>query len=158
MTLPSLYIVENEQRKSCTCSWVQLLTGRRPIRSFSPGQFATTALWKSARMYCGTCMLDWKANLLRLHCPLAVDQAGAVDYEISAAVAALFLACRHKTTQLTQCLSSPTLSKALQVERSDCYAVWTSSSSSSDLLYTNRTLYQTIQQSCLSLLGIYRAV
>ena len=39
-----------KQRKNC--SWVQLqfLTGRRPMRSFSPGGVATIALWKSAPM------------------------------------------------------------------------------------------------------------
>jgi len=30
---------------------VQFLTGRRPLRSFSPGAVATIALWKSAPMY-----------------------------------------------------------------------------------------------------------
>jgi len=30
------------------CSWVQYLTGRRPMRIFSPEAVATIALWKSA--------------------------------------------------------------------------------------------------------------
>jgi len=32
------------------CSWVQLLTGRRPMGSFCPGAVATIARWKSAPM------------------------------------------------------------------------------------------------------------
>jgi len=33
------------------CSWVQFLTGRRHMRSFSPGAVATIALWKSVGAY-----------------------------------------------------------------------------------------------------------
>jgi len=31
-------------------SEIQFLTGRRPVRSYSPGALATIALWKSAPM------------------------------------------------------------------------------------------------------------
>jgi len=36
---------------------VQFLTGRRPMRSFSPGAVATVALWKSASMIITACFI-----------------------------------------------------------------------------------------------------
>jgi len=45
---------------------VQFLTGRRPMRSFSPGAVATIALWKSAPMV----TTDTRASIrvFELHC------------------------------------------------------------------------------------------
>jgi len=51
-----------KQRKR-NCSWVQFLTGRRPMRSFSPRAVATIALSKSAPMSSVYKQLNTNANM-----------------------------------------------------------------------------------------------
>ena len=46
-----IFCIKAVKQSTKKCSWVQFLTGRRPVRSFSPGEVATTALRKSVGAY-----------------------------------------------------------------------------------------------------------
>ena len=48
LTQLKLLAVHTETKKKC--SWVQFITGRHPMRSFSPTADATIAPWNSAPM------------------------------------------------------------------------------------------------------------